>query len=676
MATGKHAFAGKTQSAVVGSILALEPPPVSSIQPSVPPALDRIVRICLEKDPNDRYQCAHDLMLSLQAIAETPVEAPPSLVSPAKGVSRWVWVTTAAALLVAIASALYFASVALAPTPVVRAYILPPDKAQFSTMLGSGGGGAPTISPDGTKLAFIARIPQGKAMLYVQALSSATAQPLAGTEDAFHPFWSPDSRWIGFFAGNQVKKIEASGGPAQTLCEAPSTNERGGSWSADGTILFGFGSNVSPLLQVSSAGGASSPALQFAPGESTHRWPQWLPDGKHFLFFVDSTKPDSSGIYVGSLASREHKLILRTADHAQYVAPGYLLFLREQTLMAQPFNLRRLELTGEAVPIAEHVAANQNIRRALFSASANGDLVFQTGAGSSGSNLIWYDREGKQAGAVGGSEPYLNPDISPDGTRVAVTVNMGIGSDADIWIFDLRRGTKTRLTFGPGRSHDPLWTPDGKYIVYSVLRNGRNSIFRKAADNSGPEEAILSDNANDVATSISRDGRYLSVDRVDPASKTSYDIFVLPLFGERKPFPIVQTQFTEVQGAISPDGRWLAYVSNQSGAYEIFVTAFPGGGTKSQVSVSGGFAPKWRNDGRELYYETADNRLFAVDVSSSGAIQLGTPKQLLETSMVGPTSGPYAVLDGKKFLINAVGGTTEAGDPFTLVTNWPGLLKK
>ena len=674
MATGKHAFAGKTQSAVVGSILAVDPPPVSSLQPSAPPALDRIVRICLEKDPNDRYQCAHDLMLSLQAIAETPATATTSAAATSvRGISRSVWFATATALLIAVAAAGYFASLALQPKPVVHAYILPPGKAQFSTGFGAG---APVISPDGSKLAFVARNEQGKPMLYVQPLSSPTAQPLAGTEDPSHPFWSPDSRSLGFFAGNLVKRIEADGGPAQTVCAAASTNERGGAWSASGTILFGYGSTVSPLSRVSAGGGTPAPALKFESGENAHRWPQFLPDGKHFLFFVNTSKADATGIYVGSIDSTTRKLVVHTATHAQYAPPGYLLFLREQTLMAQPFSLSRLEVTGEAVPIAEPVSANIGIRRAIFSVSDNGVLVYRSGgSSSSGSQLLWFDRQGKQLGKVGGEEPYSTPAISPDGTRVAVDISAS--GNSDIWIFDLSRGTKTRLTFGPASNRSPLWTPDGESIVFSSNRKGLYHIYRKAADNSGPEEVVLESNASEQAYAISHDGRYLVYERNDAAGKTGVDIWALPLFGERKPFPVVETQFSEIMPAISPDGKWMAYSNNESGRYEVYVTPFPGGGAKSQVSTGGGVIPQWRRDGRELYFQTEDQHVAAVDVSTRGAaIQLGTPRTLFQASMIQANNGGFTTLDGKRFLVNALSTSTEGGDPFTLITNWPGLLKK
>ena len=680
MATGKRAFEGKTQASIVGAILAVEPPPVDSVQPGTPPSLSRLIQTCLTKDPDERYQTIHDVKLRLMEIGEAPTETASTAVAelaPARGrVLPWaIAAVLAAVAIVGIGYAVWLSS---RPKPVVHGYILSPEKIPFSTM-GGAGAGAPAISPDGSKLAFIARDAQGKAMLYVQLLSSATAQPLAGTEEASHPFWSPDGRSIGFFAGTKVMKIEASGGPAQTVCEAASANERGGSWGPDGTILFGYGSSIAPLTRVPSAGGVPSPALKFEPGESTHRWPQWLPDGKHFLFYADSSKPDATGIYVGSLDSPTHKQLLRTNTHAQYVEPGYLLFLRDQTLMAQPFNLRRLELTGEAVPVAERVAANGGIRRAMFSASTNGVLLYQTGASASGWQMLWYDRQGKQVGSLGGQEAYLNPAISPDGTRVAVVITASAGGDGDIWIFDLVRGTKTRLTFGPGRTRNPLWTPDGQSIIFAANRKGQFDIYRKKADNSGPEEVVLEGAAGKVPFSISHDGRYLAYELNDASAKTQSDLWALPLFGDRKPFPIVQTEFPDYGPAISPDGKWLAYFSNPSGRFEVFVTSFPGGGAKSQVSTSGGVVPHWRNDSRELYFVGQDQHLMAVDVTSSGvAIQLGTPQAVIAASVGGGRGpiGPYDTVDGKRFLVNGVSGRTEGGDPFTFITNWTGLLKK
>jgi eukaryotic-like serine/threonine-protein kinase len=279
-------------------------------------------------------------------------------------------------------------------------------------------------------------------------------------------------------------------------------------------------------------------------------------------------------------------------------------------------------------------------------------------------------------GGLGGQEPYLYPVISPDGTRVAVTIGTAVGGDADIWIFDLRRSTKTRLTFGPGRSRNPVWTPDGKSIIFASNRKGQYHIYRKAADNSGPEEIVLEGNGGELPYSISHDGQYLAYE-YNESGKTNAGIWALPLFGDRKPFPIVQTEFNDYFPAISPDGKWLAYSSNPSGRFEVYVTAFPSGGAKSQVSTNSGGVPQWRNDSRELYFQTQDQHLMAVDVSSSGtAIQLGTPRAVLQANTIGAGFGPYTTIDGKKFLVNALSAPTNGGDPFTLITNWTGLLKK
>ena len=678
MAAGRRAFDGKNQASIIGSILANDPPAIGTLRPDLPPGLERLVRLCLEKDPEERLQNVHDLKLQLQAIAEGPSDAAspePTQAVTSSGMRAGL-IATAAVAVIALAATAYFGYEATRPKPMVRSTILPPPKASFYTTQNLSG--PPALSPDGTKLAFVAEA-AGKTMLYVQALSSATAQALTGTEDARAPFWSPDGRNIGFFAGGKIKRIEAAGGPPQVVCETPQgTGIRGGAWGRGGTILFGFGSSVSPLMRVAAAGGPSTPVLKFEEGESAHRFPYFLPDGKHFLFFVSTSKSDQVGVYVGALDGSIRKMVLRTESNAQYVPPGYLLFLRDQTLMAQPFSLKRLEVTGDAVPVAEHIAFNTGTHKAAFTASDDGTLVFQTGAEATGWALTWMDRQGKAGEVVGSPQLFFDPALSPDGTRVAASIIPSSGNNQDVWIFDLKRHTQSRLTFGPGSSRFPLWTPDGKTIIFSANRKGLAQLYSKAADNSKPEEPVLESNFGVSAHSISRDGRFLAMVGTDPAAKTGVDIYAVPLVGDRKPIPVVQTEFNDVMPAISPDGKWLAYVSTPTGRPEVFVTAFPGGGAKSQVSTAGGTFPQWRNDGKELYFDTPESQLMAVDVSTRGAaIELGTPHVLFTMSAVGPGNGPFTVLDGKRFLVNALGQQQpQSGDPLTLITNWTELLKK
>jgi len=668
MATGKRAFEGRTQSSIVGQILAVNPPPIHALQPMTPPALSRLVSTCLEKDPDERFQTIHDVKLRLAEIAEArAVTTPVAGATPGRRIKRLIWYSVAAVALVAIIAAAYFASLALQPKQVVRSTLLAPEKTAFVTTIPDSG--VPVLSPDGTRLAFVARDSQGQLSLYVRAINSLTAQLLSGTNGAVHPFWSPDSRNLGFFADGKLKRIDANGGPGQEL--APATRGRGGAWSPDGTILFAPGIN-DLLLRVPAGGGTAVPASKFAPGETSHRWPYLLPDGKHFLFWVRGDKPR---MCVGSLDSLDHQQLFENGTNATYALPGYLLFVRDGTLLAQPFSARKLATTGDAVPVAEHVAINAPSYRGVFSASDGGMLVYQSGGASGGWQMQWVGRDGKPTRNIPDFATFLDPAISPDGKRVAVAV--GDSGKADVWILDLARGTKTRLTFDSANDSYEIWTPDGTRILFSSNRKGHLDIYSKSADGSGNEEVVLQDDSDKTGKSISPDGRYLAYQRSDPAGKTGEDIWVLPLFGDRKPFPIVQTPFLEDTPAISPDGKWLAYSSDETHRREIYITPFPGGGPKWQVSNGSGVYPKWRGDGKELYFVTSNGDITAVDVTASAtSVALGTPHALFSYALQGLGFGPYDVTrDGKQFLLN--GTVSQGGEaPLTLVTNWAAELKK
>jgi serine/threonine protein kinase len=676
MFTGRRAFEGKSQFSVLGAILDKEPERISAVLPSSPPRLDETVWRCLAKNPDQRYGCMHDVRIQLEALAEAaaaPAARATSL-SPSPAASRLPWAVAGIAVLVAFGAGAAFLFHAPKPAPVVRSSILPPAGTSFVTMLPASG--PPVLSPDGTQLAFTARDDKSKVLLYVRPLTSLTAQPLAGTEDATYPFWSPDSREIGFFVPGKLKKINASGGPPQTLCD--SISGRGGAWSQSGVIVFTSSSNQ-PLQSVSAEGGTPVPAskLDLSQAENSHRWPTFLPDGKHFLYWSRTSRVGQSPVlYLGELGTLRAKVLMKSETMALY-ASGHLLFLRDQTLMAQPFNPARFELSGEPQPMAEHVAVSGSTIRAMFSVSDTGTLIYQAGETSGGWNLMWWGRDGKPSGPLPQPDRYLFPALSPDGTRLAVEIFTGTQGIGDIWIFDLNRGTSTRLTFGPYSQGSPLWSPDGKTIFYSSGA-GFPHIRAKAADGSTPERVITEgDDTAEFPASSSPDGRYLVYERRVPKSEIGYHIWALPLSGEGKPFPVVQSTFEERFPAVSPDGKWMAYQSNETGRWEIYVTAFPGGGAKWLVSSVGGASAKWRKDSKELFYLDPSDNLVAVDVNASGgAVRLGTPHILFQAIGIQREYGPYDVsADGKKFLINS-GNLKEGSDPFTLVQNWPAELKK
>jgi eukaryotic-like serine/threonine-protein kinase len=677
MITGRRAFEGKSQFSVLGAILDHEPERVSALRPTSPPRLDETVRRCLAKNPDQRYGCMHDVRIQLEALAESAPQAaaPPETAKAVPSSSRLPWLVAAVAVLIALSVATAYFLRAPNPNPVVQSSILPPTGTSFITLLPSSG--PPAFSHDGKRLAFSARDDKGKVLLYVRPLTSLTAQPLAGTDDAIYPFWSADSREIGFFADGKLKKISADGGPPQTLCDA--ANGRGGTWNKDGMIVFAP-ATTQPLSSISAGGGTPAPASKLNPSqeENSHRWPSFLPDGKHFLYWARSARGGAESIvYLGELGSLQARVILKNESTAAY-ASDHLLFLRDQTLLAQPFNPTRMELSGDAVPIAEHVGMNGATARPLFSASQTGALIYQAGLTEGGWNLLWQGRDGKQLGTAVKADRYVSPVLSPDGTHVAVSVFNGSQGIGDIWVFDLVRGTSTRLTFGPGSKSNPIWTPDGKMVAYSSTVKGPPHIYARAADGSGAEKTILeTPDVIELPDSFSPDGRYLVYSRHLPKTEPTNHLWVLPLFGEGKPFPIVQTAFDERLAAVSPDSKWMAYWNNESGRYEIYITAFPGAGPKWQVSTNGGISPKWRKDGKELYFIDGADNMVAVDVNlSANAVHLGVPHALFQVAGVQREYGPYDVTaDGKKFLIN-FGNVNAGGDPLTLVLNWPSQLKK
>ena len=676
--TGRRAFDGKSQLSVLTAILEKDPELLSHIVPTSPPALEHVVKSCLEKNPDDRFQTAQDVRRQLKWIAESGAQS--NAAARATKSSRLPWIIASAAVLAAIGLGGAYLSVAPRLNPVVRSTILPPPGASFVTMVPASG--PPVISPDGALLAFSARDERGKVLLYVRPLTSTTPQPLAGTDDATYQFWSADGRELGFFAQGKLKRVNAKGGPVQDVCEV--SNGRGGAWNKDGVILF-TPTATAGLMRVPASGGKPEPVttIDMARGQNSHRFPHFLPDNRHFLYWARSGTGIGAGLgadqglLVGALDSRETKLILKGVTTATY-ASGYILFLRDQTLLAQPFDASRLELTGEATPIAEHVAVNGATGAPDFSASETGMLVYQTGEATGAWDLLWYGRDGKPAKALAEQERYYYPSLSPDNSQMAVSLFNGSQGTSDLWIMDLKRGTRSRLTFGPGTNLGANWSPDGKIIYYTSNKKGANHIYSKAADGSGVEQTVLeTPEVSEVGYSISPDGRYLAYSRRlfnDPSGKV--EIWVLPLPGG-KSFPIVQTPFNDLNPSVSPNGRLMTYQSTESGRNEIYITPFPGGGPRWQVSTNGGADALWRGDTRELYFLDPTDTIMAVDVDPSGnAPRLGVPHPLFQALGIQRQVGSYVVTkDGKKFLVNS-GSTKQGSEPLTLVQNWTAEIKR
>jgi Tol biopolymer transport system component len=530
-----------------------------------------------------------------------------------------------------------------------------------------------TISPDGQRVAFAATGPDGKNLLWIRSLDALDAQSLPGTDDAASPFWSPDSRFLGFFAGGKLKKIDIAGGPPVILCDAPTG--QGAAWSRDGVIVFEqYTGGDAVLKKVPAAGGTPTPAVVFEKGEIRSQRPFFLPDGRHFLFETEKEAGTGQPIYAGSLDSTERKFLLNSDASNVAYSQGHLFFLREATLMAQPFDAQRLELTGEAFPVAEQIrTGGVGELWAHFSVSENGVLVFQTGEGAGGFQLTWFDRAGKQLGVLGDRGRYGDVWLSPDEKRVTVRIPTSNGT-GDIWVYDVARGIKTRFTFDAADERAPIWSPDGRSVVVNSNRKGNYNLYLKPASGAGAEEPLLEDNTDKYPTSWSADGRFLLY-RSGPAP---YDLFVLPLSGDRKPMPFTQTPFSEQQGQFSFDGRWVAYHSNESGRNEIYVVPFPKPSGKWQISTGGGQYPKWSHDGKEIFYMTLDNnRLMAATVNASGEnFEVVGVKELFEPRALSGSGPPYnPTADGRRFLINTVPAET-SNAPITVVVNWLAGVKK
>jgi Tol biopolymer transport system component len=679
MVTGKKAFSGATQASLISSILRDEPQAISQVQPMSPPALDHVVKKSLAKDPEDRWQNAADLGSELKWIGEggsqTGIPVPASG-SRHRSRERLAWTSAGALLLAAAALAVVlFSHRAPTAAPVIRASILPPEGADFvSTWIDAG---PVEISPDGSRLAFTARKGEGPNQLWVRALNESSARPLAGTDGAQRPFWSPDGRYIGFFADRALKKIDVNGGPVFTLASA--IESRGGTWSREGVILFTPDAR-GPVFRVGANGGKVAPATVYGPNDATHRYPRFLPDGKHFLYLVRHSGAgpgEEPAVMVGLLGSKESKIAVSVASNAVY-ASGHLLYVREGALVAQPFDLGALEVRGDPVTIAPDVLMDERFSRGVFSASDNGVLVYQTGKWSAVTALRWFDRSGKILGTVGEPAQFFNggdPEISPDGTRATAAIVDLRGGASDIWMIDLATGTRSRFTTGPGDKFATAWSRDGNRIAYNIsnpTRSGYDIVVRPSSGSGGVEKLISDPAQYEYPCSFSPDGTVLLY---QSRKSGRDDLWALSLAADRTARPVATTPALEYLGQFSPDGRYVAYMSDESGRFEIYVVPFPGPGGRWQVSQNGGVEPRWKEDGRELFFFATDNRLMAAQVKTDrGGFEVGAIVPLFQSRTMG-TGFRYDVAnDGNRFLITT--GLQQPTSPITLVTNWTAELPK
>ena len=676
MLSGRRAFHGGSAAETMSAILKEDPPELSDTNKSVSPALERLVNHCLEKSPEVRFYSARDVAFALEALSgSTPISSQ-TMTMPAVAPRRW---TRRELTLASVAAAGIVAAVALAvglgasyfrraptETRAVRLFINPPEKSSFGSF---------AVSPDGFRLVFVATDPSGKNLLWVRPLESIGAQPLSGTEEATDPFWSPDSRFIGFFAGGKLKRIEATGGPVRTLCSA--AVPRGASWNRDGVIIFAPTPN-DPLYRISAEGGEPTTLTKLDPTrqEASHRWPYFLPDGHHFLYSVLGG-PQSQGIYVASVDANESRRLLDVRDSVvAYADPGYLLFRREASLFAQAFDDKKLQLSGHAFPIAEQVGFEASTFQTYFSVSQTGVLAYNSGNYGQ-TQLNWVDRSGKELGSIGQpSNYYIRPWVSPDGKRIAVD-GPDLQGNRDIWLIDLVSGNPTRFTFDASTELFPVWSWDGSRIVFASDREGPRHLYVKNATGAGKEELLLKSDANKIPMDWSPDGRFILYVVIDP--KTKIDLWLLPLFGDQKPFPFLQTEASERQARFSPNGRWIAYVSDESGTNEIYVQPFPASGGKWQVSTNGGYHMAWAHNGKELFYISNDKKMMAVEIKGEGAtFERGTPKALFDRRIASFNTplGQFAVsADDQKFIVaNSVAENSSA--PITVVLNWTADSKK
>jgi len=670
MATGKKAFEGKTSASLMAKILEAEPPSMASLQPMTPPALDRVVKKCLAKEPDQRWQTAIDLCGELKWIAEGGSQVASTPTVPVKGIyalgKRALIFGLGALLLVAAITGLAVWNLKPSfPRLVSRfAITLPPGQ----QLAGLDVGPSVAVSPAGTRIAYVA-IQGGTQQLYLRAMDSLEARVIAGTEGALQPFFSPDGQWLGFFADGKLKKVSVNGGTTLTLGDASAL--RGASWGKSGMIVFAP-TVTSVLQQISDAGGALQPLTHLEKGETSHRWPEFLP-GSEAVLFVPGTAASYAQVAVQSVGAGQRRTLIQGGTNPHYASAGYLVYAQGGSLMAVPFDPGRLTVTGTAVPVVEGVVQSTT-GAAQYGISDNGALVYVPGGVSiSQRRLVWVGRNGTEQPSAAPPHNYAYPRLSPDGRRIAVV----LAEQGDqIWLYDLARDTLTRLTFQGSFNLVGPWTPDGKRIAFNSNKEGALNIYWQLADGSGGLERLTTSEYTQIADSSSADGQLLAFNEVNPA--TGRDIWVLRV-SDRKAQPFLRSPFNEGDPQFSPDGRWIAYVSDESGRDEVYVQPYPGPGGKWQASRDGGTEPVWNHNGQELFYRTG-NKMMAVEIMTQPSFGLGNPRMLFE--------GPYALSpgvssnydvspDGQRFLMLKPNEQTQSSPTqINIVLNWFEELKQ
>jgi serine/threonine protein kinase/Tol biopolymer transport system component len=681
MLTGERLFQGEDTVQVLSRVLEQ---PVDLER--VPVTFRKLLGRCLDQNVKDRLRDIGEARFLL----EEPALTPTAEVAPGPSRSRFragAWAALAVmAIALAVVSFLYFRE-SQKPQATLRYTIAAPEKSRLHSF---------AVSPDGRLVVMAANL-NGKYQLWLRRLDALQGQPMALTEGATYPFWSPDSRYIGFFADGRLKKIAASGGPSQSLCDAP--NGRGGSWNRDDVIVFSP-SNLSTAIQrVAAAGGVPADVTTT---KGIYKHPVFLPDGRRFLYVIVAESVEKNGIYVASLDGKENRRLLTDNSAPVFASAssesrnGHLLFIRDNTLMAQPFDAGTAQISGHVFPVAEDVALTTNLNYAPVTASENRVLLYQAGdAAGNRFQFVWYDRSGKLLGPVGAPGLVGGPAISPDEKTMAFARSVGLvpgtfATGSDIWLRDLTRGTEIRFTSDVSRNSDPFWSPKGDRIVFESSRGGHaGDLYQKAASGSGQDELLLATPNPKRVSQWSRDGRFIVYTEAD--AKTRNDLWVLPLQAGQapaKPIPFLQTEFNEVEGQLSPDSRWMAYVSDVAGTREIYVRPFPAASEGVwRISTASGEFPRWKGDGKELFYVAPDGKMMAVAVKAaiSGpkpVFEPGTPEPLFDSHITGSTNAVFqydydVTADGKRFLVSTTGSAASASaPPLTVVVNWSAGLRK
>jgi Tol biopolymer transport system component len=676
MVTGKKAFEGKSQASLIGAIMKAEPRPISHVAHMTPPVLDHVVGRCLAKDPDERWQTAHDLMIQLAWIGRSRTG---TTISPAVAAAER---KRARLMLILLACTLTVAAALAAPAFFYLRGPGEPEALRFrETIIGLSASDI-GISPDGRSLVFAAKPDtSGASSLYVRPVGSVASRKIEGTDNATQPFWSPDSKFIAYVTGGKLKRVEATGGTSLDICEAKDFS--GGAWSAagGGTILFG---TAKGLNRVSAEGGKAAVMTDLGPGETGHLWPSFLPDGRHYLYLAWAEEAGNRAVYLDTLDTKARKRLFAAESNATYAAsagsgqaaPGYLFFHRQATLFAQPFNAKTLAFTGDPVQIASEVASDPR-GRGLFDVSQAGALIYFQGTGGGGptgrggispTQFGFVDRVGGRVEVAVQSGPYGDMDLSPDGKWIAVTKQEPGASTAAVWVFDWQKVKSFRLTADQSDNLNPVWSPDGKQIAFTSYRKGNADIYVKNAQNVGDEIPLIQSPINESVKDWSKDGKYIAF---ECGQDEFQDICAVALDAEGKPgkpITVVQGHFHKNEPQFSYDGKWIAYTSDANdGRYEVFVQSFPAGDLKQQISTEGGGQPRWRRDGKEMYYRTLDNRLMAVDIALGTKIEPGVPRFLFNSTSTNsttmdPTRHMWAALpDGQRFLTRVATGVRNGG---------------